>query len=178
MAPAVSHTQDWASYNSYYGREEGCTGRWYSLTSQSKAGIGVDVSREERQEMSSDATQYDCGQQPQDQCMAKDDASPLTGTIGQHGLYGDLAPHLYTAWMNMRPQFGECLAHSGDIAPESRVQLHQSEQRQWQTYMEFTNFHSAPQSYVTQPTAHQAIQVSHGVMSNLSHDILTVTNPD
>lgn len=39
MAPAVSHTQDWASYNSYYGCEEGCTGQWYNLTSQSKAGI-------------------------------------------------------------------------------------------------------------------------------------------
>ncbi|XP_051247004.1 uncharacterized protein LOC127358162 [Dicentrarchus labrax] len=160
----------WAFYNSFYGCEEGCTEQWYNSSSQSKVGTGVDVPREEGQkEMSSGATQNDYQQQPQDQYTAQDHASLLTGTVGQHGFSGESA-HVDVAWINMHPHLGYSIAHSGNITPG--VQFPKVQQRQWPTYMGFIPFPStghvqtAPQRYMTQPTAHQAIQVGHGVMSN------------
>ncbi|XP_044027954.1 uncharacterized protein si:ch211-199g17.2 isoform X2 [Siniperca chuatsi] len=179
---AGPQTQDAvSSYNSCYGHEEGCTEQWYNSTSQSKVGTRVEVSGEERQkEMSSDATQHYYQQQPQYQYMARDHTSPLTGDVWQHGLFGELAPHLDAARINMQHHLGDSLAHSGSIAPEPTEQFLEIKQRRLQTHMEFTIGHvqTAPQSYMTQPAAYQAIQVGHGVMSNPSYNIGPRTNPD
>lgn len=162
MSPAVSHTQDWSSYDSSYGREEGCTELWSNSASQSNIRTRVEVSREERQrEMSSDATQYYSQQQPQNQHMARDHTSLRTGSVGQHGLSGELAPHLDAAGSNIYPYVGDPRTHSDSIAPEPRVQFLGIERRRWQTYMEFPfgRVQTAPQSYMTQPMAYQATEV-------------------
>lgn len=180
LSPAVSHTQDWSSYNSSYGREEGCTELWSNSTSQSNVGTRVEVSREERQrEMSSDATQYYSQQKPQNQHMSRDH-SLLTGSVGQRGLSGELAPHLDAARSNMYPYVGDSHAHSGSVPPEPRVQFLGIERRRWQTYMEFPFGHvqTAPRSYMMQPTAYQATEVCRGGMFNPNYNIGPRTNPD
>lgn len=168
LSPAVPHTQDRSSYNSSYGREAGCPEQWYNSTSQSEAGT-----REGQNAMSSDATQP-YHQQPQNLYMAQDHTRLQTGSVGQHGLSGELAAHPDAA--RMHPYFGDPLAHSGSIAQEPRVQF-EIEQRRLQTYMEFTIGHvqTASQSYMTQPTAHQAIHLGHG-MTN--YNVGSWTNPN
>ncbi|XP_073319692.1 uncharacterized protein [Pagrus major] len=181
LSPAVSHIQDWPAYNSSYGRGEGCTEQWYSSTSQNRVDTRAAESRVERQsEMSSDAMQYYCQQQPQDQYMAQNHTSLVTGSVGQHGSSGELAPHVGASWVNMHPHVGGSLSHSGNIAPVPRVQFLQYEQRPWQTYMGFSIGHvqTAPQSYMMQPTAQQAMQVGQGVMSDPNHNTGPVENPD
>lgn len=169
LSPSESHTQDLSFYNSSYRPQESCTEQWYRSASQSDVGTCVDVSAEERQnEMSSDAAQYYYRQQPQNQHMAQDHSSPG----GQHGFSGEYS------WTNRRYS-EDSLAFSGNIATESRAQFPQCEQRQWQTYMglSFGHVQTAPQSYMAQPAAHQAIQVGHGVTSNNYYTGLE-TNPD
>ncbi|KAI3358556.1 hypothetical protein L3Q82_014974 [Scortum barcoo] len=95
--PAVSYTQDWSSYNSSYGREEGCTEQRSSLTPQTNAGIRVKVPREATErEMSLHATQYYSQQQPQNQHVAQDHHL-LTGSVGQRAQVSRKLTFLYLA---------------------------------------------------------------------------------
>lgn len=128
----VPLTQDWSSYRSLAGRVEGCSEQRNNSTLQSKTGIRVEVSREERWEMSSNATQYYYQQQPQYQYMTQDHASLLT-SVGQHGSSGELAPHLDAATVDRDYSF------------------FQTEVRPWKSSMEFTIGHAqtAPQSYTS-----------------------------
>lgn len=177
LSPAVRHTQDWTFYNSAYRHEEGWPEQWYNPASQSATGTRVDVSRNERPEMSSGAAQYDYRQQPQQPYIVQDHANLMTGSVGQPDMRGDMAPHLSVAMSNMHPHLGDSLAHSGNIAQDPRVQM---QERQWQTYMKSTmgHFQAAPQSYMTHPVAHQAIQMVHRVISYPNYDAEPVTNPD
>lgn len=181
LSPSVSHIQDWPVYNSSFGHGEGFTEPWYSSTSQKRGDTRADVSREERLgEMNSDATQYYYQQQPHDQYMAQNPTSLVTGSVGQHDLSGELASHVGVSWVNMHPHVGGSLPHSGNIAPVQRIPFHQYEQRQWQTHMGCSIGHvqTAPQSYMMQPMAQQAMQVGQGLMSDPNHNTGPVTNPD
>ncbi|XP_037651042.1 uncharacterized protein LOC119503367 isoform X1 [Sebastes umbrosus] len=177
LSPAASYTQDWSSYNSSYGRDAGCTEQWYNSSSQSKVGTGV--SREGQNGMSSDAAQHYYQQQPQNQYMAQDHTSLQTGGVGQHGLSSELAAYSGADRINTHPYLGDPRAHNGSIALEPRMQFLEFEQRRLQTYMEFTfgHFQTASQSYMTQPTAHQAFHVGHGMMSYPNYNN-EPTNPD
>ncbi|KAE8282045.1 hypothetical protein D5F01_LYC19436 [Larimichthys crocea] len=177
LSPAGSHPWHWSSCNASYRPEVGYPEQWYYSTSQSQVGTGFNVSGEKRQkEMSSEAVQYSHQQHPQDQYMSRDYAS-LTGSMGQSG---ELAPHLDATRINTHPHVGDPFAHSGNIAPQSRVQLSETEYRDWQEYMNFTTGHvqTAQQNDVMQPTAHQAIQVVYGVMSNTNDNTGSTENPD
>lgn len=156
---AAPLTQDWSSYQSLYGRVEGCSEQRNNSTLQSKTGIRVEVSRGERWEMSSNATRYYYQQQPQYQYMTQDHPS-LPTSAGQHGSSGELAPHL-------------------DVATVDRdYSFFQTEVRPWKSSMGFTTGHvqTAPQSYMTQATTQQTIQVRHGVTSNPNYNIGPMTN--
>ncbi len=173
-------SQDWSSYSSSYGRQEGCTEPWSNSTSQSNVGTRVEVSREERQrEMSSDAPQYYFQQQLQNHHMARDHTSPLSGSVEQRDLSGELAPHLDAARSNMYSYVGYPRAHSGSIAAEPRVQFLGFEGRRWQTHMEFPFgcVQTAPQSYMTPATVSQATEVGHGGMFNPNYNTGSGTNP-
>lgn len=171
MTPPASHTEHWPSYNSYYGYEAGCTEQWYTSAPQSQVGT-ID---ERLKKMSSDATQHYYQQQFQNQYMAQDHTSVQTGSVGQHSL-PDV--HSDPARTNMHPHTGAAHAHSGSTAPEPGVLF---DYEQLQTYKEFTTGHVLPaqQNYMTQSTAHQVIQVGHGMMmSNLSYNMGPSTNSD
>ncbi|XP_023268130.1 uncharacterized protein LOC111659405 isoform X1 [Seriola lalandi dorsalis] len=175
---AVSHIQDWSSYNSSYRPEEGYAVQWYNSASQNKVGTRVEVPREERQEMSSGSAQCYYKQQPQNQYMAADHTNLLTVDVEQHGLSGE-SSCLDAARIKMHPQL-DFLAHSGSSAPQPRVQFLETEQRQLQTYMEFTANHvqTTPQSYMMQPVAYQTIYRGHGVMPNPNYSHVPMANPD
>lgn len=176
--PPVSHTQDWASYNSYYGHEE----QWYNSASQTQVpqiGTRAEVSENvEQRQMMSDATQFYSQQHPPSQYIAQDHTSALTGSMGQRAFCGEPAPRLDAARINMYLQFADYLGHSGSIVQEPQV--HENEQRWWQPYTEFTvgQFQSAQQCYLTPPTAYQAIPGGHGAMPNPSYNNGPTTNCD
>lgn len=175
LSAAAPHTQDWLSYDSSSRLEKDYTEQWYN------SGTRVEVPREERpRETSANATQHYYQHWPQYQDMAQEHTSLWTGGVEQHDLSGELAPHFDAVRINMHPRFGDSLAHSCSIAPEPRAQFLEIEQRQLQTYMEFTIGHvpTAPHSNMTQTTAHQATQVGHGVMSNPNYNTGPWTNPD
>ncbi|XP_045914099.1 uncharacterized protein LOC123976200 isoform X3 [Micropterus dolomieu] len=174
LSAAAPHTQDWLSYDSSSRIEKDYTEQWYN------SGTRVKVPREERpRETSADATQHYYQQWPQYQDMTQEHTSLWTGGVEQHTA-GELAPHFDAVRINMHPRFGDSLAHSCSIAPEPRAQFLEIEQRQLQTYMEFTIGHVpiAPHSNMTQTTAHQATQVGHVVMSNPNYNTGPWTNPD
>ncbi|XP_071356903.1 uncharacterized protein [Trachinotus anak] len=180
LKPAVFHAQNWSSYHSSYRPEEGYAVQWYSSASQSKVGTTTEVPREERQkEMSSDATQQYCQQQPQNHYTAADQTSLLTGSMWHHGLSGESAPCSDATSINVYPQL-HFFANSGSIAPEPRGQFLETEQRQMQKYMEFTTtrVQTTPQSYMMQPAAYQAVHIGHGVMSNPNYSNQPGTNLD
>lgn len=155
LSPAGSHPWHRSSWTASYRPEVDYPEQGYYSASQSDAGTGVNVSGETRQkEMSSDATQYFHQQRCQDQYMAQDYAS-LTGSVGQSG---ELAPHLDATWINTHPHVGDPFAHSGNIAPQSRVQFPQTEHREWQEHTDLTNGYdqTAQQNDVMQPTVYQA----------------------
>nr|XP_046273649.1 uncharacterized protein LOC124074604 [Scatophagus argus]XP_046273650.1 uncharacterized protein LOC124074604 [Scatophagus argus]XP_046273651.1 uncharacterized protein LOC124074604 [Scatophagus argus]XP_046273652.1 uncharacterized protein LOC124074604 [Scatophagus argus] len=163
LSSAVSRTQDCSSYTSSYEHLDSCTEQWHSSTSQCEAGTREEVSREERLRMSSNATWYYYQQQPQYQYMLQHHASPLTGSVGQHASSSFvLAPHFSAAWMYMQ-------AHSGNIVPGPGVQLQQ-------THMGITIDQTAPQSYMAQPEAQQAIREGHWVLSNHNSSIGPTTS--
>ncbi len=177
--PSVSHAQNWSSYNSSYGPEQSCTEQWHSSASQSNVCTSGNVSSEsseEKQEMSSDAAQYYYQQQLQNQHMARDHAGHSTGSVGPHGWCGEYSSYPNAAWINMYPLSQYSHAHHSNIAQEPGEQFPQTEQRQWQTYMELP-YGAAPQSYMTQPAAHQATQAAHGVTSD-KYYTASVTSPD
>lgn len=176
LAHAVHNTQDWAlaSYNSSYRPEDGYASQWYSSAPQNQVGTGEKVPKEEKWEMSVAAAQSYYQQQPQNQYMAADHPSRLTGSVGRHGLPAQSIPYSNAAWNSGYPQL-DVPAHSGSMAPQPRVQSLETEQRYQQTYMEFTSshVHTTPQSYVAQPAAYQGIYIGHGVTSvpNYSYDL-------
>ncbi|XP_042362063.1 uncharacterized protein si:ch211-199g17.2 isoform X2 [Plectropomus leopardus] len=178
LSPAASHTEDWPSYNSYYGHDAGCSEPWCYLTSQCR--VDSRLSRGERQnKMRSYATQHYYQQQPQSQYMAQDHTSLQGGSVGQRGV-SDLAAHSDPSRIYTHHHVEDSYAHSDSVAAEPRVQALDTEQRPLQTYMEFTYGHvqAAQQSYKTQTTAHQTIQVSQGAMSNPNYSIAPWTNSD
>lgn len=175
LSPAVSHTQDWTSYNSSYACKESYAESGYSTVAQSKIGTGVEVSSEKGQkEMGSDATWHHYQQQYQ--CMAQDHASLVPQ--GHRGLSGELVPHFDAARISMHPYLGDCYAHSASTAPEPRTQFREIEQRQLQTYMEFSIGHipTAPQNYMIQPTVYQDVQVGYGVTGDPDYNSRPRTN--
>nr|XP_033493194.1 uncharacterized protein LOC117263700 isoform X1 [Epinephelus lanceolatus]XP_033493196.1 uncharacterized protein LOC117263700 isoform X1 [Epinephelus lanceolatus] len=179
LSSAASHAENWPSYNSSYRHEAGGTEQWYNPTTQSK--VATRVSREERQnKISSHATQQYYQQQPKNQYMVQAHTSLQRGGVGQYGLSDELGAHADPARIYMHHRAGDSLGHSGSIAPEPRVRFLDNEQRQLQTYMEFTTgpVQTAQHSYMTQSTAHQAIQYSHSVMSNPNYNIGPRTNSD
>lgn len=172
--PAVSCAQEWSSYHSSDRPEEGCTEQLYSSTFQNNVCSRVHVPREERHEISSNATQQYYQQQPIMQYMAQDHTCLSAGSVGHHGLSGELAPRVDAAGINMHRHIGDSHVHSDSIAPDPRVQFLEMEQRRLQTYTEHTNGHVqlASPSYMTQALAYQ------GVISNPSYNIEPRTNPD
>ncbi|XP_062291970.1 uncharacterized protein si:ch211-199g17.2 isoform X1 [Scomber scombrus] len=164
--PAVSRAQEWSSYPSSDRREEGYTEQWYNSSFQNGFDSRVDVPRGERHEISSNATQQYCQQQPTTQYMAQHHTRLPVGSVGHYGLSGELAPHLVAAGINVHPHLGDSHAHSDGITPETGEQF-KMEQRRLQTYAEVTTGHvpMAPQSHMIQPLAYQAIKVGHRGMS-------------
>nr|XP_020462476.1 uncharacterized protein LOC109963900 isoform X2 [Monopterus albus] len=159
-SPAVPHTRDWSSYYSSYGFNKGHAEDPHGSAPQSRVGTGVD---ERRKEMRSDATQ----QQSHSQYVV--------GSVGHHGLSGELVPDFDAARSNMHPDIRDSLSHSGNAALDPRVQF-ETEQRRLQAYMEFRIGHvqTAPQRYMPQPT-YQAVQVDYGVMSDPNYNAASQT---
>ncbi|KAM7373140.1 hypothetical protein PAMP_008019 [Pampus punctatissimus] len=164
--PAVSHGQEWSSYHCS-DRHEVCTEQWYNSTFQNKVGSRVDVPREERHEVSSNATQQYYQQQPITQYMAPDHNCLTVGSVG---------PHLDVAEINMYSHMEDSHVHSGKIASEPREQYLEMEQGILQTCTELSIGHV--QTTELYDTTFQAIQVGHRVMSNPSYNIGLRTNPD
>ncbi|KAM7384212.1 hypothetical protein PAMA_011517 [Pampus argenteus] len=122
-----------------------------SGTFQNKVGSRVDVPREERREISSNATrQYD-QQQPITQYMAQYHNCLTVGSVG---------PHLDVAGINMHPHMDDSHVHSGKIASEPRVQYLEMEQGIVHTCTELSIGHV--QTTELYDTTFQAIQVGHG----------------
>nr|XP_043909335.1 uncharacterized protein si:ch211-199g17.2 isoform X1 [Solea senegalensis]XP_043909336.1 uncharacterized protein si:ch211-199g17.2 isoform X1 [Solea senegalensis] len=161
---ALSHTQDWSSYNFPHGQEGVYTQQWYGSASQNTVGTSQKVSRDDCwMEMSSDAPQL-YQQLPQNQYMAPDHNNYQTGCVGHHGSSAEVAPpYVDSARINMCPYLG---AVPAQIAPEIIPHAPETEQRQM--YMAFMTSHvqTTPQSYMMQPVACQAIQIDHRGMHN------------
>ncbi|XP_058474284.1 uncharacterized protein LOC131446914 isoform X3 [Solea solea] len=164
---ALSHTQDWSSYNFPHGQEGVYTQQWYGSASQNTVGTSQKVSRDDcSMEMSSDAPQL-YQQLPQNQYMAPDHNNYQTGCVGHHGSSAEVAPpYVDSARINMYPYLG---AVPPQIAPEMRPHAPETEQRQM--YMAFMTSHvqTTPQSYMMQPVACQAIQIDHRGMHNSNY---------
>ncbi|XP_068432452.1 uncharacterized protein [Clinocottus analis] len=135
LSPAVSYTQDFSSSNAYYGRETSGMEQWYNSTSQSNVGARV---LREGDKMNWDVAQHYCYYQQlqQNQSMAQGHSSLLTGSVGQHGVSGEVAAQSDAAWINVQPRFGDPRAHSGSFAPEPTVPFLEFEQRQMLTYID------------------------------------------
>ncbi|XP_063755040.1 uncharacterized protein LOC134874781 isoform X2 [Eleginops maclovinus] len=174
--PAVSHTQDWPSHNSAYRQETGFTEQWYNPTSQNAIAPRI----ERCNEMSFDATQHYYQQQPQTQYMAQNDPSLQTGSVGQHCWSGDKAVYSDAARVQMHPYLGDPHAQYGSNAPVPGAQFSGFEQKQVQTYMEFSIGHvqTATPNYMTQPTAHQGVQAGYGMQSYPNYNAGPWTNPN
>lgn len=169
LPPAVSHTQDWTSCKCSYAGDEAYAPQWFNAASLSKAGTGAEVLNEQGQTlMSSHTTRHHYQQPPH--YMAQDNASFVPGSVGHSSLPGEPVPHLDAVGVNMYPYSGNCHAHSGTIAPVSRTQVHEIEQRQLQTYSE-PNVPTTPQSYVTQHMMCPAVQVGYGIMGDPYYNI-------
>ncbi|XP_026156201.1 uncharacterized protein LOC113126417 [Mastacembelus armatus] len=172
---AVSHSQHLSYYNPSFGYGEGYTEGWYSPALQSKLDIRAEVSREEGQkEMNSGMTQHPDQQQSN---VAQDCTSLMTSSVGQYGLSGESVSRLDSARINMQYHFGGFIPQSGSPALDPRAQFLETEQRQLQTYMEFTvgHAHTAPQSYMPPGMTYQAIQVGYGVRSDPNYNTVSRT---
>lgn len=79
---------------------------------------------------------------------------------------------------NMYPHLGDAFAYSNHAAPEPEPQFHETQPRQLQAYMKLPTGYSptAPESYMTQPVAYQAIKVGYGIMCDPNYNFGHGTN--
>ncbi|XP_072226633.1 uncharacterized protein [Leuresthes tenuis] len=160
--PAVFHTQDCSSYNSYYIPQEGAYEHWHGSVSDNRVGTGYSSQERNIKDMNFSAVQQYPQQQYQNQQTAWVDPSLQSGRMWwHHDWSGEEVPYLDAARVTMQTPAGDTRVHSGSVSSEQHtVQLHKTDVRQLQRCTQFTmnHFQRPPQNYVTQPSTYQASQ--------------------
>ncbi|XP_043994513.1 uncharacterized protein si:ch211-199g17.2 isoform X2 [Gambusia affinis] len=158
--------EEFSPFDSCY-REGSCgTNIWYSSAS---AGAEWEALRLER-ESSEIISSY--GQQHQNQQPSWSDAGFHTGRVWEQQV-----PYLKDARINVETHSGDIPVYRGSFLLDPRGQVHETEQRQAQTYTKFTtDYHqTASQRYTTPSTPFEVGPVQERLMLHACYDALPRT---
>ncbi|XP_032436556.1 uncharacterized protein LOC116731136 isoform X1 [Xiphophorus hellerii] len=158
---AGAHSEEFSPFDSYY-REGSCgTNIWYSSASAGAEREALRLERESNEIISS----YE--KQRQNQQPSWSDAGFHTGRVWEQQV-----PYLKDARINVETHSGDIPVYRGSFLLDPRGQVHETEQRQAQTYTKFTtDYHqTASQLYTPPSTALEFNPIQQRLMFHACYD--------